>query len=83
MTGNMVDAHKMGMSGLAIFGDDLNGVPVYGHSGGHYSYSAELFYIPSKKITFAALVNTSRHFSNSSKTYAEFRLKLFKLIANL
>jgi D-alanyl-D-alanine carboxypeptidase len=84
MTGDMVNASGMGMSGLAIFGDDLgDGVTVYGHSGGHYSYSAELFYLPSKKITFAALVNTSRHFSNSSKTYAEFRLELFKLIANL
>ncbi|HBE78005.1 MAG TPA: hypothetical protein DDW65_09535 [Firmicutes bacterium] len=33
--------------------------------GGHYSYSAELFYFPTKKITLACLVNTSRHFSNT------------------
>jgi hypothetical protein len=80
----MVNAKEMGMAGLAIFDGDLGyGLTMYGYSGGHYSYSAELFYIPSKKISFALLVNTSRHFSNSNKVYSEFRLKLFKLIYDL
>ncbi|HBE78003.1 MAG TPA: hypothetical protein DDW65_09525 [Firmicutes bacterium] len=84
MTENMFNADEMGMAGLGIFEDDLgNGVSIYGYSGGHYSYSAELFYVPAKKITFACLVNTSRHFTNSSKTYTEFRLRLFRLIASL
>lgn len=59
-----------------------NGEFAYGHSGGHFGYTAELWYVPTQKLSIAYLVNGSSQFGTHVKPIQELRASAFSLLAD-
>ena len=78
MTSNMLaeKRYNLGTYGLGIFKVVLgNGQIMYGHGGGHQGYSAELWYVPEKKRTFAYLANGSKFRGPSADALSRLLLR--------
>jgi D-alanyl-D-alanine carboxypeptidase len=73
----MSDMHKLENRGGVDYGLGLmrfqfgDGTLMYGHSGGHKSYTANLYYFPEKHIAVASLFNSSLLSGRSGKIMNE------------
>lgn len=78
MTGDLHwDAKTTGYDGLGILKFALlNGEAAYGYHGGHFGYSAELWYVPARQLTIAYLTNASSAFGTHVKPLNDFRLRV-------
>lgn len=78
MTGDFRwDTKTVGYDGLGILKFDLvNGETAYGYHGGHFGYTAELWYVPAKQLTIAYLTNGSSSFGTHIKPLNDFRLRV-------
>lgn len=63
--------------GLALGIDSYQDVQVYGHSGGLWGWSSDMFFLPDHGIAAVILANTG---SPSPVVYGAFRRRLFELL---
>jgi D-alanyl-D-alanine carboxypeptidase len=81
LTGNLQRDDKLGSyDGLGILKVILpNEAFAYGHSGGHFGYTAELWYVPSRKLTLAYLINGSSEIGAHVKPVWDLKQRAFDL----
>lgn len=69
--------------GLGILRITLsNGDFAYGYSGGHFGYTAELWYVPAKKLTIAFLTNGSSELGTHVEPIQDLKRSAFELLAD-
>ncbi len=84
MTADMRPEQRTGSYvGLGILEVPLpNSQVMYGHSGGHLGYAAELWYVPSMKLTFAYVANGSKFFGRSGSAFSTLLRRTAALLMN-
>ncbi len=84
MTGDFHwDAKTTGFDGLGVLKFNMvNGEVAYGYHGGHFGYSAELWYIPARKLIIAYLTNSSSQFGIRVKALEDFKLRVSGALVN-
>ncbi len=84
MTGNLRQDAKLGrFDRLGILKATLpNGDFAYGYYGGHFGYTAELWYVPSRKLTLPYLTNGSSELGTHVKPIQDLKRRAIALLFN-
>ena len=82
MVGEVRSDERLGcLDGLGILESRLpNGNFVYCYSGGHFGYTAELWYVPSTKVTPAYLINGSSEIGTYVKPIHNLKSRAFTML---